>query len=115
MQKGLLTGKITKERVQNLPPDDHRTRDSMFQDPQLGHILELVNKLKPIAERNQKTLAQLAIAWVLRRPEVTSAIVGTRKPEQIEDTVLAGDWVLSPKDIQEIDSLLAEYQKKNQK
>lgn len=91
MQKGLLTGKFTKERMQNLPRDDHRRRDPMFQEPQLSKNLKLVEKLRPIAERNGKTLPQLAISWVLRRPEVTATIVGARTPNQIEETVVAGD------------------------
>ncbi len=106
MQKGLLTGKITKERIKNFPPDDHRAKDSMFQEPYFGLISELLKHLQPIAERNHKTLAQLSLAWVLRRPEVTAAIVGTRNPAQIEETALASDWALSTKDIQEIDNLL---------
>ena len=63
--------------------------------------------LRPIAERNGKTVAQLAIAWVLRRPELTAAIVGARKPSQIDDTVKAGNWELAENDISEIDALLA--------
>ncbi len=86
MQKGLLTGKFTPERVKNLPPDDHRRSDPQFNEPLLSINLELVEKLKPIAEKHGRTLAQLAIAWVLRRPEVTAAIVGTRRPSQIEET-----------------------------
>ena len=108
MQKGMLTGKVTREWVQNLPESDHRRRDAMFQEPRLSANLELVNELRKIAERNGKTVAQLAITWVLRRPEVTSAIVGARRPSQIEETVAAGDWSLSPADISAIDSLLDE-------
>jgi aryl-alcohol dehydrogenase-like predicted oxidoreductase len=80
----------------------------MFQEPRLSANLELVDELRKIAERNGKTVAQLAIAWVLRRPEVTSAIVGARRPSQIEETVAAGDWNLSPADISTIESLLGE-------
>jgi aryl-alcohol dehydrogenase-like predicted oxidoreductase len=54
----------------------------------------------------------LAISWVLRRPEVTSAIVGARRPDQIAETVQAGDWNLSSEDIDEIEQLLAEREKK---
>ncbi len=72
--------------MKNLPPDDHRRSDPQFNEPLLSINLELVEKLKPIAEKHGRTLAQLAIAWVLRRPEVTAAIVGTRRPSQIEET-----------------------------
>lgn len=111
MQKGLLTGKFTRERIQNLPPDDHRREDPHFQEPELTANLELVEGLRPIAQKNGKTLAQLAIAWVLRRPEVTAAIVGARRPSQIEETVVAGEWVLSREDIAAIDRLLEKRQR----
>jgi len=111
MQAGLLTGKFTKERVANLPDDDWRKRNSRFQEPDLSANLAFVEKLRPITERNGRTLAQLAIAWVLRRPEVTAAIVGARRPSHIEETAPAGDWVLSAEDIAEIDALLAERER----
>jgi aryl-alcohol dehydrogenase-like predicted oxidoreductase len=106
MQAGLLTGKFTWERVATLPDDDWRPRNEFFQEPQLSANLELVEGLRPIAERNNKTVAQLAIAWVLRRPEVTAAIVGARHPSQIEETAAAGDWRLSAEELAEIDALL---------
>ena len=106
MQAGLLTGKFTKERAANLPDEDWRKRNSYFQEPELSANLVLVERLRPIAKRNGRTVAQLAIAWVLRRPEVTSAIVGARRPSQIEETAPAGDWVLSAEDVAEIDALL---------
>jgi len=112
MQKGLLTGKFTPERVKNLPPDDHRRSDPQFSEPLLSINLELVEKLKPIAEKHGRTLAQLAIAWVLRRPEVTAAIVGTRRPSQIEETFPAGDWELAAEDIEAIEKLLQEREEK---
>jgi len=112
MQKGLLTGKITRERVTNFPEDDHRRNDPDFNEPLISFNLELVDKLVPIARKHNKTLAQLAIAWVLRRPEVTSAIVGARRPDQIAETVLAGDWILPQEDIDNIEKLLAEREQK---
>jgi aryl-alcohol dehydrogenase-like predicted oxidoreductase len=111
MQAGLLTGKFTKERVANLPDDDWRKRDPSFREPELSANLALVQKLRPIAERNGRTVAQLAVAWVLRRPEVTAAIVGARRPSQIEETAPAGDWVLSEEDVAEIGALLVERER----
>jgi len=111
MLKGILTGKFTKERVKNLPKDDHRRKDPRFQEPELSANLKLVEDLHSIAERNGKTVAQLAIAWVLRRPEVTSAIVGARHPSQIEETFVAGDWTLSKEEISAIEGLLKKRQK----
>lgn len=111
MQKGLLTGKFTRERVQNLPEDDHRRRDPRFQEPELSTNLKLVEELRLLAEKSGRTVAQLAIVWVLRRPEVTAAIVGARRPSQIEETVVAGDWTLSKEQIAAIDLLLEKRQK----
>ena len=107
MQKGLLTGKFSAERVANLAPDDHRCRDRNFLEPKLSANLRLVEGLRPIAQRNQLTLAQLAIAWVLRRPEVTAAIVGARRPGQIAETIKAAEGVLGDEDLAEIEGLLA--------
>jgi aryl-alcohol dehydrogenase-like predicted oxidoreductase len=107
MQAGLLTGKYTRERIASLPDNDWRKeKNPGFREPALSSNLKLIEGLRPIAERNGKTLAQLAIAWVLRRPEVTAAIVGSRRPSQIEETARAGDWVLTEEDIAEIDALL---------
>jgi len=111
MQAGLLTGTFTKERVANLPDEDWRKGSSAFREPELSANLALVEKLRPIAERNGRTVAQLAIAWVLRRPEVTAAIVGARRPSQIEETAPAGDWMLSEEDVAEIDALLVERER----
>jgi len=112
MQRGLLTGKFSQERLAGLPLDDHRRRSPDFQEPQFTATLQLVDQLRPIAERNGRTLAQLAISWVLRRSEVTAAIVGARRPEQIAETAAASDWTLSQEDIEEIEQLLAERQEK---
>ena len=112
MQRGLLTGKFNQERLAALPLDDHRRRSPDFHDPQFTATTQLVDQLRPIAERNGKTLAQLAISWALRRPEITAAIVGARRPEQIVETSAASDFQLNAEDIQEIERLLAERQKK---
>jgi aryl-alcohol dehydrogenase-like predicted oxidoreductase len=106
MQKGLLTGKITHQRVVDFPEDDNRSRDRMFHEPQLSINLELVERLSQVAARRNISVAQLAIAWVLRRPEVTSAIVGGRQPDQIEETVRAGDVELTTAELEEIERLL---------
>ena len=106
MQKGLLTGKFSAEHMKTLAADDHRRNDPNFNGELLEKNLAIVKAIKPIAERNGKTVAQLAIAWVLRKEEVTAAIVGARKQKQIEETVLAGDWVLDEQDIAEIETIL---------
>jgi aryl-alcohol dehydrogenase-like predicted oxidoreductase len=111
MQAGLLTGKFSKSRVSGLSDGDWRKQNPLFREPQLSVNLALIETLRPIAERNGKKLAQLAIAWVLRRPELTAAIVGARRPSQIEETAPAGDWTLSQEDTAEIDALLEERDK----
>ena len=108
MQRGLLTGTFSHERLAALARDDHRLRMPEFQDPQFSATLETVEQLKEIAARHGRTCAQLAISWVLRRPEVTAAIVGARRPGQITETAQAGDWNLSDDDITEIEQLLTE-------
>jgi len=107
MHSGLLTGKYDRERVERLPDNDWRKDHPDFNEPELSRNLEIVEQLKPIAERNGKTLPQLAIAWTLRRPEVTAAIVGARHPHQIEETAPAGDWELTEEDIAEIEAILS--------
>lgn len=112
MHKGLLTGKYTEQRVNELAADDHRRRDPEFKGEKFKATLELVDELRPIAERNGITLAQLAIAWVLRRKEVTAAIVGARKPSQTKETAPASEIDLSREDIEQIEGLLERRQRK---
>ncbi len=107
MQMGLLSGAFSRDRVAKLDPEDLRRRNPYFTEPALSRNLALVDKLKPIARRNGRTMAELAIAWVLRRPEVTAAIVGARRPEQVSETASAADWDLSPAETAEIEALLA--------
>lgn len=106
MYKGLLTGKITRERVANFAAADHRRNDPNFNDPKFTRNLKLVEKLIVIAGDLGITPAQLSIAWVLRWPEVTSAIVGARNPSQLKETVDAGSIELPPNIITEIGHLL---------
>ena len=103
MQKGLLTDKYTARKVAELAPDDHRHRDPNFHGERLEANMKLVDGITAIAQRYGRTSAQLAIAWVLRRQEVTAAIVGARSRKQIEETVQAGGWELTGEDIAEIE------------
>lgn len=105
LQCGLLTGKVTKEWVAALPNDDWRkTKSSYFKDPDLSRILKWVEELKKIANESDHSLAQLAVSWVLRRPEVTSAIVGARKRGQIAEIVQAAEWELDDGVINQIEA-----------
>ena len=102
MQSGLLTGRFDKSR---LAPDDWRHKSPYFKEPQLSKNLQFAEKLKPIAAKYDKTVAQLAISWVLMHPAVTSAIVGARRPEQIEEIVGGAGWKIEEEDMQEINKL----------
>ncbi len=109
MQAGLLSGKFTRERGASLPNDDWRKNNPDFNEPLLGIHLDLVEKLRPIAARISTTVANLAIAWTLRYPEITGAIVGARHPDQIEETAKAADVKLDAATLREIEALLAEH------
>jgi aryl-alcohol dehydrogenase-like predicted oxidoreductase len=107
MQAGLLTGAFTRERAAALPEDDWRRRSPAFQEPELSANLAVVEGLRVIAARRGCSVGELAIAWVLRRPGVTGAIVGARRPDQIENTVGAADLFLTGAELAEIEELLA--------
>ncbi len=107
MGKGLLTGSFSTERVAALSEKDHRRLDPRFQSPQLEVNLEFVQQLGMIADGLGWTLPELSIAWVLRRKELTSAIVGARRPEQIAQTVIAGGRCLDETSVAAIDSQIA--------
>ena len=109
MASGLLTGIFSKERIANLPQDDWRLSEERYTEPYLSANLALVERLRPFASMHNRSIGQLALAWVLRRSEITSAIVGARRPSQIEETTLAGDWVLSEEEKKQIGKILAEH------
>jgi aryl-alcohol dehydrogenase-like predicted oxidoreductase len=109
LQSGLLTGAMTRERIANLPGDDwrkHRSPD--FQEPRLTRNLALVDAFRRIGARHGVTPAAVAIAWVLRHPAVTGAIVGARRPGQLDALLAATDFRLSAEEVEEIAPLLPE-------
>jgi aryl-alcohol dehydrogenase-like predicted oxidoreductase len=105
LQRGLLTGVI--KSIDDLAEDDGRRRSPPFKEPEFSANLNLTRQLAPIAGKYGRSVSQLAIAWVLRRHEVTSAITGPRIPSEIEDTIKAGEWELSNEDINSIEKLLS--------
>ncbi len=109
MQKGLLTGKVSAEWVEALPADDNRHQDPQFQPPELEANIELANGLSRLAHETGHSAGQLAVAWVLRRPEVSAAIVGARRPDQIKETAEAADWTPSESTFRRIDDLLSAH------
>jgi aryl-alcohol dehydrogenase-like predicted oxidoreductase len=108
MKSGLLTGKMTKERVAALPDDDFRKRALAFQEPNLSRNLELAQLMKRIGERHGRSAGEIAIAWTLRHPAVTAAIVGMRSAEQARGVLGALDFRLSAQEIDEIDAFRAD-------
>ena len=112
MQNGLLSGAFTRQRIAALPADDWRRESPHFTEPALSANLELVEGLKRIAARSRRTPGQLAIAWVLRRPELTAAIVGSRRPSQVDETLGGADWDLGREESAEVEQLLAERPRK---
>jgi len=111
MCKGLLSGKFDRSRAENLPDSDHRSRDPKFAEPQLSINLQLAKGLEEIAASEHRSVAELAIAWTLRRDEVTAAIVGARRPQQIEGTAAAANWALDDSIMRRIDALLDQRSK----
>jgi aryl-alcohol dehydrogenase-like predicted oxidoreductase len=96
---GLLSGAMTAERVAAMPDDDWRRRDARFREPQLSRHLALVDRLAAVGERHGASAGAVAIAWTLRDPAVHGAIVGFRRPEQVEQLAAAGDIELTADDL----------------
>jgi aryl-alcohol dehydrogenase-like predicted oxidoreductase len=103
MFSGMLTGGMTRERAAALPADDFRKRNPEFQEPKLSRNLELVEKLEEIGARYGRNAGEVAIAWTLRNPVVTGAIVGARNAKQAQGVMHAGDFQLHSEEIAEID------------
>jgi aryl-alcohol dehydrogenase-like predicted oxidoreductase len=107
MHSGLLTGTMTRERILAMPADDHRQRRPHFQEPLLTRNLALVELLREIGAGHGRTPGEVAIAWTLRRPEVTASIVGLRTAEQLEGVKGAMEFRLSADEIGRIEAALA--------
>jgi aryl-alcohol dehydrogenase-like predicted oxidoreductase len=107
MASGLLSGAMTRERVAKLPADDWRTKSAEFQEPKLSQNLQLVARLRTIGQRHGRTPGQVAIAWTLRHPVVTGAIVGARNAKQVEEIMAAPDFRLTQAEIAEIEGAKA--------
>lgn len=107
MHNGLLSGKMTRERIAALPDSDWRKHASpAFKEPHLTHNLKLVDLLSNIGERHNQSAAGVSIAWTLRHPAVTGAIVGVRRSEQVDGIIGAQEFRLNEDEIAEIDGML---------
>jgi aryl-alcohol dehydrogenase-like predicted oxidoreductase len=103
MGSGLLTGAMTRERIEQLPEDDWRRNSPSFREPQLSAHLALVERLRAVADRLETTPGAIAVAWTLRHRAVDGAIVGFRRPEQVDAIVDAARLQLSEEDVAEIE------------
>jgi aryl-alcohol dehydrogenase-like predicted oxidoreductase len=104
MKSGLLSGKMTRERVAAFAPDDFRRRAAAFQEPALSRNLALADRMAEIGRRHGRLAGEVAIAWVLRHPAVTAAIVGMRSAEQARGVLGALEFRLSDDEIAEIEA-----------
>jgi aryl-alcohol dehydrogenase-like predicted oxidoreductase len=108
MASGLLTGAMTRERATRLPGDDWRKGHPDFTEPNLTHNLALVERTRAIANRDNRSVGEVAIAWTLGHPAVTGAIVGARNAQQAEGVMRAGEFHLTDKEVTEIETFVAE-------
>jgi aryl-alcohol dehydrogenase-like predicted oxidoreductase len=105
MGSGLLTGAMTRERIQGLPDEDWRKHSERFQEPQLSKHLAVVERLKGVAARMDTTPGAVAVAWVLRNPAVNGAIIGLRRSDQVASILHAAGLELSDADVAEIEDV----------
>lgn len=107
LAKGLLTGKYAPDH--RFPEDDERSWMAGFQGERFANALHVADKLKIWAESQGHSLFELAIAWTLANPAVTSCIVGAKTPEQATMNAAAADWILTQDDLQEIDQIQGDF------
>jgi aryl-alcohol dehydrogenase-like predicted oxidoreductase len=103
MGSGVLSGGMTRERVENLADDDWRKHDPRFNEPQLSHNLDLVRRLQTVADTYETTPGAIAVAWTLRNAAVDGAIVGFRRPDQVDPILPAANLELTDQDVAEIE------------
>ena len=103
MASGLLTGGMTKERALTLPADDWRKKSDQFQEPKLTANLALVERLRAVGAKHGRSPGEVAVAWTLRHPAVTGAILGARSAKQVDGVFGGADFRLTPEEIAEIE------------
>ena len=104
MGSGMLTGAMTRQRVDRLPEDDWRKHDPRFNEPQLSHNLDLVARLTAVAERHDTTPGAVAVAWTLSNPAIDGAFVGFRRADQVDPILTAANLELTSQDLAEIET-----------
>jgi methylglyoxal reductase len=106
--RGILTGKVTMDRT--FEKNDHRAKTKWYQPENRRRVLDFLDKIRPIADGHNATLAQLAANWVISQPGVTTAICGARRPEQVKENVRAAEFKLTDEEQATIRSLLDELE-----
>lgn len=109
MLSGLLTGRMTKEGVTDLPDSDCRKRDPQFQEPHLSRALDLASFLTDIGYPHNLPAGVVAVAWALRNAVVTGAAVGSRHPSQIEEIIMAAEFRLDKHELNQIEKFLLDH------
>jgi aryl-alcohol dehydrogenase-like predicted oxidoreductase len=104
--KGLLAGKLARDHV--FGPGDGRAKYIMFQGREWQKNQDFLDRLREIADEAGRTVAQVAVNWVIHREGITAALCGAKRPEQIAETAGAMGWRLSPEQLARIDQALAE-------
>jgi aryl-alcohol dehydrogenase-like predicted oxidoreductase len=104
LQRGVLTGKITPDYKFN--EGDHRPHTAYFKEPNISRINNFLSKIKPIADDNNISIAQLVIYWTIQQPSITSALVGARNPMQVRENIKAGEIKLDQEELTKINTLL---------
>lgn len=104
LQQGLLTGKYTPDTT--FPKDDMRSQNPLFKGETFRMILKMVDELKVIASGYGRTMTQFAINWVLCNPAVAVAIVGAKKPAQVEENAGGTGWKISGEDLKKVNKIL---------
>ncbi|MGA2806695.1 MAG: aldo/keto reductase [Terracidiphilus sp.] len=107
MVSGLLTGKMTAERIAAFPADDWRRRSVEFNEPRLSRNLRLVELLREVGSAHNVAPGVVAVAWTLHNPAITAAIVGGRSSQQVEGLAPALDFRLSEEEYARINEFLA--------
>jgi aryl-alcohol dehydrogenase-like predicted oxidoreductase len=102
MVSGLLTGKMTADRIEKLPADDWRRKNVEFNAPRLEKNLALVERLRAIGDRHGVEPGVVAVAYTLHNPAVTAAIVGARRPDQVDGTIAAASFALTDEEYREV-------------
>ena len=105
MASGLLSGSMTRDRIANFPLNDWRSRNPEFQEPKLTRNLAIAQRLRGVGQNYGASAGEVAVAWVLRNPAVTGAIVGARNAKQVEGIVKAADLKLAAVEVEQLQAI----------